>query len=117
MDQQLALYQQSIAAYERYVRIINNKYQAGSEGRDTLAQAQTTLESARASALDVQWQRAQLEHAIAVLMGKPPSALSLPAAPLIATLPAIPQALPSQLLRRRPILPMQNVMWWPPMPR
>ncbi|MEN3257957.1 efflux transporter outer membrane subunit [Sodalis endosymbiont of Spalangia cameroni] len=102
MDQQLALYQQSITAYERYVRIINNKYQAGSEGRDTLAQAQTTLESARASALDVQWQRAQLEHAIAVLMGKPPSAFSLPAAPLIAAMPAIPPSLPSQLLQRRP---------------
>ncbi len=119
LDQQLALYQQSITAYERYVRIIGNKYQAGSEGRDTLAQAQTTLESARASALGVQWQRAQLEHAIAVLMGKPPSAFSLPAAPLIATLPPIPQALPSQLLQRRPapILPMPNAAWWPPTPR
>ncbi|WP_213990552.1 efflux transporter outer membrane subunit [Sodalis sp. dw_96] len=102
MDQQIALYQQSIAAYDRYLQIINNKYRAGSESRATLAQAQTQLESARASALDLQWQRAQLEHAIAVLMGKAPAQFSLPAAPLTATLPRTPVELPAQLLQRRP---------------
>lgn len=102
MDQQIALYQQSVAAYQRYLTVINNKYQAGSESRGTLAQAQTQLESARASALDLQWQRAQTEHAIALLIGKAPAAFSLPAAPLTATLPAIPATLPSGLLQRRP---------------
>ncbi|HIH9597558.1 TPA: efflux transporter outer membrane subunit [Klebsiella pneumoniae] len=102
MDEQIALYQRSVAAYEGYLRVINNKYQAGSESRATLAQAQMQLESARASALDYQWQRAQLEHAIALLIGKAPEQFSLPAAKVTATLPAIPQALPAQLLQRRP---------------
>ncbi|HCT5903689.1 TPA: efflux transporter outer membrane subunit [Klebsiella pneumoniae] len=102
MDEQIALYQRSVAAYEGYLRVINNKYQAGSESRATQAQAQMQLESARASAQDYQWQRAQLEHAIALLLGKAPAQFSLPAAKMTATLPAIPQALPVQLLQRRP---------------
>ncbi|WP_410012244.1 efflux transporter outer membrane subunit [Sodalis sp. C49] len=102
MDEQIALYQESVEAYQRYLNIIENKYRAGSESRGTLAQAQTQLESARASALDLQWQRAQLEHAIAVLIGRSPAQFSLPAARLTATLPVIPVALPSQLLQRRP---------------
>lgn len=102
MDQQIALYQQSIDAYQRYLTVITNKYQAGSESRGTLAQAQAQLESARASALDLSWQRAQTEHAIAMLMGKTPAEFSLPAATLTATLPAIPNSLPAELLQRRP---------------
>ncbi|KAA8999052.1 efflux transporter outer membrane subunit [Affinibrenneria salicis] len=102
MDQKIALYQQSVQTYERYVQVISNKYQAGSESRGTLAQAQLQLESARASALDYVWQRAQLEHAIALLIGKTPAEFSLAAAPLSATLPAIPDAIPSHLLQRRP---------------
>lgn len=87
MDEQIALYQRSVAAYEGYLRVINNKYQAGSESRATLAQAQMQM---------------QLEHAIALLIGRAPAQFSLPAAKLTATLPAIPQALPAQLLQRRP---------------
>ncbi|WP_034946811.1 efflux transporter outer membrane subunit [Erwinia oleae] len=102
MDQQIALYQQSVAQYQRYLKIIENKYQAGSESRATLAQAQAQLESARASALDLSWQRAQTEHAIAVLIGRAPADFSLAVAPLTATLPAIPNSLPAELLQRRP---------------
>ncbi|PWW04629.1 efflux transporter outer membrane subunit [Mangrovibacter plantisponsor] len=102
MDEKIALYQQSVAAYQRYLTVIENKYGAGTESRATLAQAQMQLESARASALDYQWQRAQLEHAIALLMGKAPAGFNLPVAKLDATLPAMPQAVPSQLLQRRP---------------
>ncbi|WP_226568466.1 efflux transporter outer membrane subunit [Mangrovibacter yixingensis] len=102
MDEKIALYQQSVDAYQRYLTVIENKYGAGTESRATLAQAQMQLESARASALDYQWQRAQLEHAIALLMGKAPAEFSLPVAKLDATLPAMPQAVPSQLLQRRP---------------
>ncbi|WP_034916706.1 efflux transporter outer membrane subunit [Erwinia sp. 9145] len=102
MDQQIALYQQSVAQYQRYLKIIENKYQAGSESRATLAQAQAQLESARASALDLSWQRAQTEHAIAVLIGRAPADFSLAIAPLTATLPAIPNSLPAELLQRRP---------------
>lgn len=102
MDQRIALYQQSIAAYEGYLRVINNKYLAGNEDRGTLAQAQMQLASTRSTALDYQWQRAQLEHAIALLIGQTPSQFSLPAAPLTATLPSIPVSLPGSLLQRRP---------------
>ncbi len=102
MDQQIALYQRSVSAYQRYLQVIENKYQAGSESRATLAQAQTQLESARASALDYQWQRAQLEHAIALLQGKNPASFRLPVAAFTATLPVIPSALPADLLQRRP---------------
>lgn len=102
MDQKIALYQQSIDAYQRYLSVIENKYQTGSESRATLAQAQMQLESARASAQDYQWQRAQMEHAIALLVGKAPADFSLPVAKLDATLPTVPAALPTQLLQRRP---------------
>lgn len=102
MDEQIALYQRSIQAYERYLVVIQNQYQGGNTSRATLAQAQTQLESTRASALQVQWQRAQLEHAIAVLMGKAPADFSLPAKTIKFTLPAIPPGVPSQLLQRRP---------------
>lgn len=102
MDEKIALSQRSIAAYERYLTVINNKYQVGSESRATQAQAQMQLESARASMQDYQWQRAQLEHAIALLLGLAPAQFSLPVAKLTATLPAIPAAMPAQLLQRRP---------------
>jgi len=102
IDEKIALYQRSIAAYQRYLTVIQNKYAAGSESRATLAQAQMQLESARASAQDYQWQRAQMEHAIALLLGRAPADFSLPVAKLDAALPAIPNSLPSQLLQRRP---------------
>ena len=102
MDQRIALYQKSIDAYQGYLRIINNKYQAGSENRATVAQAQMQLQGARSTLLGITWQRAQLEHAIALLIGKTPAEFSLPAAPLTATLPTIPVMVPSHLLQRRP---------------
>ena len=102
IDEKIALYQRSIAAYQRYLTVIENKYAAGSESRATLAQAQMQLESARASAQDYQWQRAQMEHAIALLLGRAPADFSLPVAKLEAALPAIPNSVPSQLLQRRP---------------
>lgn len=102
MDQKIACYQQSVDAYQRYLNVINSQYQAGTASRATLAQAQLQLESASASAQDYQWQRAQMEHAIALLVGKAPADFSLAAAPLTATLPAIPAALPGELLQRRP---------------
>ncbi|MBK5014615.1 efflux transporter outer membrane subunit [Pantoea sp. S62] len=102
MDQKIARYQQSVDAYQRYLNVITSQYQAGTASRATLAQAQLQLENASASAQDYQWQRAQMEHAIALLIGKAPADFSLAAAPLTATLPAIPAALPGELLQRRP---------------
>jgi NodT family efflux transporter outer membrane factor (OMF) lipoprotein len=102
MDAQIALYEQSIQAYQRYLTVIQNQYTGGNTSRATLAQAQTQLESTKASALQLQWERAQLEHAIAILIGRPQAQFSLAAEPIKFTLPAIPAGLPSQLLQRRP---------------
>lgn len=102
LDEQIRLYQQTVTAYARYQQIIQQQYAVGSTSRATLSTAGTQLESARAAVLDVQWQRAQLEHAIAVLIGKPPADFSISPQPLAYTIPAIPVGLPSQLLERRP---------------
>ena len=65
-------------------------------------QAETTLQSAQAQATNLGVARAQYEHAIALLVGKPASEFSLPVKPVLATPPPIPVGLPSQLLERRP---------------
>jgi NodT family efflux transporter outer membrane factor (OMF) lipoprotein len=65
-------------------------------------QARTQLETTRAQAIDVGVQRAQFEHAVAVLIGKPPASFSLPPLPLHAPPPAIPAGVPSEILERRP---------------
>lgn len=101
-DEKISLYQQTVAAYERYLQVVEQQFQVGSTTSSTVATAQTQLESARASTLDLQWQRAQLEHAIAVLIGRPPAEFQIVARPLRYTIPAIPVGLPSALLERRP---------------
>ena len=67
-----------------------------------MVQAETQLKSTQAQAIDVGVQRAQLEHAIAILIGKPPAQLSIAAERLEIAIPGIPPSLPSQLLERRP---------------
>jgi NodT family efflux transporter outer membrane factor (OMF) lipoprotein len=72
-------------------------------GKTDVAQAQTQLETTRVQATDIAVQRAQYEHAaVAILIGQPPAAFSLPPAPLNLQPPTIPVGLPSQLLERRP---------------
>jgi NodT family efflux transporter outer membrane factor (OMF) lipoprotein len=65
-------------------------------------QAKTQLDTTRAQAIDVGVLRAQYEHAVAILIGKPPAEFGLPPLPLSAPPPAIPVSLPSELLERRP---------------
>jgi NodT family efflux transporter outer membrane factor (OMF) lipoprotein len=65
-------------------------------------QARTQLEIARTQAIDIGVQRAQFEHAIAILLGKPPAEFSIPPSPITAIPPVIPIGLPSELLERRP---------------
>lgn len=102
LDGQKALFDETVAAYEKTMEIIKNRYAAGVVAKTDLVQAETQLESARAQAINLGVQRAKLEHAIAVLMGKPPADLSISAAPLAVTPPPIPVSLPSELLERRP---------------
>jgi NodT family efflux transporter outer membrane factor (OMF) lipoprotein len=73
--------------------------------KSDVAQAQTQLDAARVLATDITVQRAQYEHALAILIGKPPAAFSLPPVPLNIQPPQLPSApvvLPAQLLERRP---------------
>ena len=85
---ELALFDQTIDAYQRAATLTRNQYDAGIVSRADVEQAETQLASAQAQAIDVRLQRAQLEHAIAVLIGEPPASLSLAAMPLDGEPPA-----------------------------
>jgi NodT family efflux transporter outer membrane factor (OMF) lipoprotein len=102
MDEQRRLLDATVAAYQRSLTLTQNQYNAGIVPRSDVTQAQTQLKSTQAQSIDLQWQRAQLENAIAVLVGVPPSSFNLEELTSIPGLPEIPVALPSQLLERRP---------------
>jgi NodT family efflux transporter outer membrane factor (OMF) lipoprotein len=102
-DAQIALLRDTVAAYERSLQLTRNQYSAGVVARGDVAQAEAQLKSTQASVYDAQLARAQLEHAVAVLVGKPPSELTIAAQPKLAvTYPEIPLVVPSELLERRP---------------
>jgi len=102
LDDQQRLLDATVAAYARSLKLTENQYNAGIVPKSDVSQALTQLKSTQAQAIDLQWQRAQLEHAIAVLIGVPPSELSIAVREQLPSLPQIPVALPSQLLERRP---------------
>lgn len=102
LEAQKAIYADTITAYERALTIVQNRYDAGTAQRSDVLQAETALYNARANASDLDRQRAQLEHAIAVLAGENPSTFSLHQAVSEPVLPAIPSILPGELLQRRP---------------
>ncbi|MGX9865104.1 efflux transporter outer membrane subunit [Pseudomonas moraviensis] len=102
IDQQKRLLEATVAAYERSLKMTQNQYRAGVSGRDAVAQAQTQLKSTQADLVDLIWQRAQFENAIAVLTGEAPANFSIAESQSIPNLPQVPLSLPSQLLERRP---------------
>ena len=102
LDAELDLFERTIDAYDRAVTLTRNQYDAGIVARADVEQANTQAASARAQAIDVRLQRAQVEHAIAVLMGRPPASVSLPPALLAGEPPRVPAGLPSRLLEQRP---------------
>jgi NodT family efflux transporter outer membrane factor (OMF) lipoprotein len=102
LDEQKRLLQATVETYQRSLTLTENQYRAGVAGSDAIALAQTQLKSTQAEQVDLQWQRAQLENAIAVLMGQPPAAFSLAERQDVPTLPNIPLGVPSQWLERRP---------------
>ncbi len=99
-DEKLLL--DTVKSYEEAYRITNNRFQGGVAGESDVDQAKTQLESARVQASDVNIQRAEFEHAIAVLLGEPPANFTLAEMPLDTRPPNIPVGLPSELLERRP---------------
>ncbi len=102
LDTQKQLFADTITAYQRTLTLTQNQYTAGIVAKVDVIQAQTQLKTTQASALDIGVQRAQLEHAIAALIGKPASTFTLAAARLTALPPSLPAGLPSDLLERRP---------------
>jgi NodT family efflux transporter outer membrane factor (OMF) lipoprotein len=102
LDAQRQLLDFNITAFERALELTTNRYNAGVASQVEVLQARTQLENTRAQAIGVGVQRAQFEHAIAILLGKPPADFSIPQAPLTLLPPAIPIGLPSELLERRP---------------
>jgi len=104
-DVQKTLLASTIAGFQRTLEITQNRYSAGIAAKTDVLQAQTQLANARADEAGLVRQRAQLEHAIAVLVGEAPGHFTL--APLAAlawkpVVPEVPVALPSTLLQRRP---------------
>ncbi|MFM0734861.1 efflux transporter outer membrane subunit [Paraburkholderia sediminicola] len=102
LDSAQKLLDDTFAAYQRSLQLTQNQYAAGVAARSDVIQAQTQLQSAQAAAIDNGVQRAQDEHAIAVLVGEPASIFSIPPMPLTATPPTVPAQMPSALLERRP---------------
>lgn len=101
-DAEKHLLDTTIVAFQEQLELTRVRLQTGIASDEDVAQAETQLETTQAQATDLGIQRAQLEHAIAILTGQPPATFSIPVAPLNAQPPAIPVGLPSQLLERRP---------------
>lgn len=102
-DAQKALLASTLAGYARALEITQNRYAAGIAAKTDVLQAQTQLANAQADDAGLQRTRAQLEHAIAVLVGQAPGNFTLAAAPAWkATVPDVPAGVPSTLLQRRP---------------
>jgi NodT family efflux transporter outer membrane factor (OMF) lipoprotein len=92
----------TVKDYEEAYNITNNRFLGGVSPQSDVDQAKTQLEAARVQESDVEIVRDQYEHAIAVLIGKPPASFTLAVTPLATQPPAIPMALPADLLERRP---------------
>ena len=101
-DAQKQMFDDTVVAYEKSLELTKNRYNVGVAAKADVVQADAQLKSTIAQAIDLGVQRAQLEHAIAVLIGKPPSVFSLSRAKFDLHMPVIPAGMPSTLLERRP---------------
>jgi NodT family efflux transporter outer membrane factor (OMF) lipoprotein len=102
VDAEIALDKATVEAYQRSLTIAQNRYNAGVTVKSDVFQAQTQLANTQADLAGLEQQRANFEHAIAVLIGEAPGNFNLAAAPWTETVPAIPPAVPSTILQRRP---------------
>jgi NodT family efflux transporter outer membrane factor (OMF) lipoprotein len=102
LDAEEKLLQDTVKQYEQALQLNEDRYHGGVGSEVEVEQARTILETTRAQAIDVGVARAQYEHAVATLIGKPPADFSLPPLPIATPPPPIPVGIPSQLLERRP---------------
>ena len=101
-DRARAVLEETVQGYERTLQLTKNRYDAGVVARVDVVQAEVQLKSAQANLIDIGVERAQLEHAIALLLGVPPSQFALAPSTAELKMPAIPVAMPAELLERRP---------------
>jgi NodT family efflux transporter outer membrane factor (OMF) lipoprotein len=106
LDEQKRLFDQTVAGFQQALQLTTDRFNQGIASGVDVEEARTQLETARAQSIDLDVQRAQFEHAIASLIGKPPAELTLPRGAIIGEPPVIPVALPSELLERRPDVAM-----------
>ncbi len=102
LDAEIALLADTVRLREQALALVERRFKAGEIAELDVARAQTELATARAEGVALTRRRAELEHALAVLVGRTPAELDLPARPLAFAPIAIPPGLPSQLLERRP---------------
>lgn len=102
LDSQKRLLDDTVVAYQKAYDLTNNRYNGGVASKAEVAQAKTQLNQTQAQAIDLGVERAQLEHAIAVLTGRVPEGFHVSVAELKNESPVIPVGVPSQLLERRP---------------
>lgn len=101
-DAERQLIDTSVAAYQRALELTRSRLAGGVASGVDVAQAETQLYLAQAQAVDLGVRRAQLEHAIATLIGRPASGFAIPPSPIAGTPPLLPVGLPSTVLERRP---------------
>jgi NodT family efflux transporter outer membrane factor (OMF) lipoprotein len=92
----------TVAAYRKTFQIADARYKRGTVSVYDVITAKTQVQTTLSQAIGVGAQRAQFEHAIAVLIGHPPAEVSIPPAPLARRVPLVPVSVPSELLERRP---------------
>jgi NodT family efflux transporter outer membrane factor (OMF) lipoprotein len=101
-DSLTKLLDSTVVAFRESLDLTKALYETGIDSEESVAQAETQLDETEALATNLGILRAQLEHAIALLIGQPASTFSIPVAPLSTAPPPIPLGLPSDLLERRP---------------
>lgn len=101
-DAEMEMLKRAIGLRQKALDLARSRFKQGDAAQLDVAQAETELAAAESEAIGLEKRRAELEHAIALLLGRTPSEFSLPSLPLAGTPPAVPNAVPSDLLERRP---------------
>ena len=101
-DAQIALLRRTVAVRQRTMEMARKRFEQGDIAQIDVAQAETDLAETQAEAIGLERERGELEHAIALLLGRVPSDLTLAATPISGTPPSLPKSVPSTLLERRP---------------
>jgi NodT family efflux transporter outer membrane factor (OMF) lipoprotein len=102
LDAQKRLLDATVARYAQALTLTTNRYNSGVASRADVLQAQTQLQAASTQAIEAALQRSQLEHAMAILIGKSPAEFAVPVTETLPDIPEIPVAVPSELLEKRP---------------